>query len=128
MNIKITESFLYNDFELIFSAKDAGDNEYIAMYSGDLPERIEYTMVPVERQSMASFREGKTDLRSLMLEKGKNHWYIMTVGNDYGDIERERQKSPLMETGRLPEPGYHPMKNTQERKNTQESKAVRPEI
>lgn len=108
MNIKIMESFLYNDLELIFSAEDAGGHEYIAMYSGHLPEGIEYTMVPVQHQSIESFREGRTELRSLMLDRGEKDRYIMTVGNDYGEIERERQKSALTETSRLPEPGYHP--------------------
>ena len=108
MIIKITESFLYNDLELIFSAKDQEEQDYIAMYSDELPEGFEYTAVPVSQKSLEAFREWRMDLRDLMTERGEEEWYVMIVQGSYGEVNMQRQADPLTETGRLPEAGYHP--------------------
>ncbi len=108
MNIEMTESFLYNDLELIFSARDEQGQDYIAIYSGDLTEGFEYTMVPVSQKSPEAFRERRIDLRSLMVERGEEEWYVMAVQDSYGDVDMQRQTGLLTETDRLPEAGYHP--------------------
>ena len=63
MNIEMTEGFLYNDLELIFSARDEQGQNYIAIYSGDLAEGFEYTTVPVSQKSLEAFRGKRIDLR-----------------------------------------------------------------
>ena len=108
MKIQMTESFLYNDLELIFSAKDQEEQDYIAMYSGDLTEGFEYTTVPVSQESLKAFREKQIDLRTLMTEKGEEEWYVAMVQGNYSEVEMQRQTDLLTETDRLPEAGYHP--------------------
>lgn len=115
MKIQMTESFLYNDLELIISARDGQGQGYVAIYSGDLTEGFEYTTVPVSQESLEAFREKQIDLRTLMTEKGKVEWYVMTVKDSYGNVEMQRQTGLLTETDRLPEAGYHPAVTPDER-------------
>ncbi len=71
MKIQMTESFLYNDLELISSARDGQGQGYVAIYSDDLTEGFEYTTVPVSQESLEAFREKQIDLKTLMTEKGE---------------------------------------------------------
>ncbi len=108
MKIQMTESFLYNDIKLIFSARDEQGQNYIAIYSGDLTEGFEYTTVPVSRESLEAFCEKRIDLRDLVTERGEEEWYVMMAQGSYGNVEMQRQTGLLTETDRLPEAGYHP--------------------
>ena len=58
MKLTITESFLYNDFELLLAAEDEDGNPYISQYMGETPESIKYALIPRQQGITGAVRQG----------------------------------------------------------------------
>ena len=108
MNIRPTETFLVNDCDLIFAAEDDEGKRYIALHSDDVPGACEYAVIPASKKSLESFMKGKIDLRSLMVERGEQEWYLTVLNHSTGEGKSRRQPNPISESGYLPKVGYHP--------------------
>ena len=108
MKLAITESFLYNDFELLFAAEDEDGNPYIGQYMGEMPESIKYAIIPVSKESLELFAKEEMDLRTLLLERCEEEWYRTDIEFEDEDELPPKQERPFSETGWLCDSGYHP--------------------
>ena len=108
MKLTITESFLYNDFELLFAAEDEDGNQFIGQYMGETPESIKYALIPVSKESLELFAKEEMDLRTLLLERCEEEWYRTDMEFEDEDEWPPKQERPFSETGWLCDSGYHP--------------------
>lgn len=111
MNLRPTETFLVNDCDLIFAAEDDQGKRYIALHSDDIPGACQYAVIPASKTALESFAKGKMDLRSLMVEKGEQEWYLTALNHSTGEGKSQRQPTPISKSGYLPKAGYHPYPN-----------------
>ena len=108
MKLTITESFLFNDFELLFAAEDEDGNPYIGQYMGETSESIKYALIPVSKESLELFAKEEMDLRTLLLERCEEEWYRTDMESEDEDEWPPKQERPFSETGWLCDSGYHP--------------------
>ena len=111
------KTLFYYDGPHVFEARDAIGGHYIAMMVGSdlsgaredaIQEQGEYYLVAgVAPDQLRLFRSGATDLRSLLLESAPDEHYLGTVDAGVGQLlQLERLKTPLVNCGLLPDPGF----------------------
>ena len=98
----------YYDGPLVFEAADAAGSRYVAaaLHPERGPDR--YAVVAVRPERLREFREGRLDLRTLMLEAPGGEWHIASSNGVAGEtLMLERQAGLIGEAGwALPLPGY----------------------
>ena len=96
-------TLFYYDGPQVFEARDADGIPYIGVMippSDTSQER--YLAVAVTLSRLRKFRDGRLDLRSLVLESARDGWYLATEGpNPGGPLDIEAQSTPLAEEGTL---------------------------
>ena len=106
MNIVHKQSLEYYECELLFEADDDTGRKYIAVHDGDHETGCHYVVVPVDKNSLTTFKAGLIDLRTLMMSHDESIWYRADVSVDSTTISLTQQTSTMAEGGILPEQGY----------------------
>ncbi len=109
MNVTYQESILYYDCELLFEAADASGRRYIAVHTGDYATGCEYIMAPASPDRLAAFRNGKIDLRRLLLDSPTQVWYTaaLDVNDDDAAIALTQKDTPIADCNDLPGAGFY---------------------
>ena len=104
---KITEILEYYDGILAFAAQDPIGGHYVGSLIERTRENDRYLVVGAKPEHLNDLRNGKIDLRALLLESPDGEWYITTPEGVIDDpLTLEPQQTPLAETDYLPEAGY----------------------
>ena len=105
--VKITEILEYYDGILAFAARDPIGGHYVGSLIEKTRESDRYLVVGAKPEQLDELRDGKIDLRALLLETPSGEWYITTPEGTIDDpLTLEPQQTPLAETDYLPEAGY----------------------
>ncbi len=109
MNVTYQDSILYNDCELIFEAADETGRRYVAVHTGDYATGCEYIMAPASPESLVAFKNGKIDLRHLLLNSPTQEWYTaaLDVNDDDVAIALKQQDTPISGCNNLPGTGFY---------------------
>lgn len=105
--IRHTATLFYYDGPQVFEACDPIGGHYLAL-AVDAPEVGDrYLVVGVPPERLRQFRAGIRDLREILAEAGQEDWYlaIATDGLDR-PLRIERQSTPIVESGFLPDEGF----------------------
>ena len=100
-------TLFYYDGHQVFEARDAIGGHYVCVLVKTTESGSEYGVVGVSPERLRDFRVGNMDLRSLMTATPLGAWYraTMTAGLEE-PLALVPQKTPLMESGILPEPEF----------------------
>ena len=105
--VKITEILEYYDGILAFSAQDPIGGHYVGSLIEKTRKSDRYLVVGAKLEHLEDLRNGKIELRALLLETPGGEWYITTPEGTIDDpLTLEPQQTPLTETDYLPEAGY----------------------
>ena len=109
MNVAYRDSILYNDCELIFEAADETGRRYIAVHTGDYETGCEYLIAPASPESLIAFKNGKIDLRHLLLDSPTQEWYTaaLDVNDDDVAIALKQKYNPISGRNDLPGAGFY---------------------
>ena len=105
--VKIIEIMDYYDGILAFAAQDPIGGHYI----GSLFERTSdhdcYLVVGTRPERLADLRNGKVDMRTLLLETPEGEWYTASPRGTIDDpLALVPQPTPLVDSEHLPGDGY----------------------
>ena len=104
---KITEILDYYDGILAFAAQDPIGGHYVGSLIERTSKNDRYLVVGTKPERLDDLRNGKVDLRVLLLETPGDEWYITTPEGTIEDpLELIPQPTPLAETDYLPGDGY----------------------
>ena len=106
MNIKLTESILYYDCELICEAEDETGRRYIAVHENEYPDGSEYVIAPATRSDLDAFKAGQIGLRHLLLAAPQGEWHTVRFDVRNDAVTITRQPSPITDHPDLLEPDY----------------------
>ena len=105
--VKITEILDYYDGILVFVAQDTIGGQYVASLIERTSQNDRYLVVGTKPERLDDLRNGKVDLRTLLLEMPEGQWYITTPEGTLDDpMELEPQSTPLGESDYLPGEDY----------------------
>ena len=105
--IRYARTLFYYDGIQLFLATDPIGGHYVAMMIETPDNGHQYLVVGVAPAELRRFLSGELDLRSLMLQFGNSDWYTTQLPDDLeADLVIEREKSPLLRSGLLPEEGF----------------------
>jgi len=104
--IWLTEILDYYDGIQIFAGQDANGGGYVGSLIDRAGPADRYLVTAAAPESLQQFREGRLDLRTLLLAAPGGQWYL-SFDRDGGDtpLPLEPQAGPLTATDYLPEPG-----------------------
>ena len=91
----------------IFEARDCIGGRYIAVALKPNNLKSRYLVVGTAPKSLQSFRSGALDLRSLLLEFGRDEWYLIEPENINEDLFMKLQTASLTDSQFLPDPGFY---------------------
>lgn len=101
-----TATLFYYDGPQIFEARDSIGGHYVVALLGGLHEgKDHYLVVGVAPERLRQFRSGRLDLRSLMVESGKEEWYLAATNDLSQPLAIEPQPTRLADSDFLPEDG-----------------------
>jgi len=103
--IRPTSTLYYYDGPQVVEARDAIGGHYVAVMVAPVGEQDRYVVAGVEPQRLQQFLAGEIDLRSLMLHRSEDEWFLATTGADDWWLA-EPQSSPLSSFSQLPEEGF----------------------
>ena len=105
--VKITEILDYYDGILAFAAQDPIGGHYVASLIERTGENERYLIVGARPERLDDLRNGKVDLRALLLETPEGEWYITTPEGAIDDpLALIPQPTPLADSDYLPGDGY----------------------
>ena len=105
--IRITEILEYYDGIQIFAACDPIGGHYIGEMIETVGDYDRYAVVGVHPKRLEDLRDGKVDLRTLLLETPGGEWYTVMPEGEVDDPQKLiPQSTPLAETDHLPGEGY----------------------
>ena len=104
--IRCTDTLFYYDGPQILEARDAIGGHYLVVMATADDGRERCLAVGVAPERLRQFRAGALELRSLMMEAGREEWYLATTTNLDQPLEIEPQQTPLAECRLLPDDGY----------------------
>lgn len=100
-------TLLYYDGPQIIEARDSIGGYYVGVSIESANGSERFVLVGVKPRSLHSFRIGKLDLKSLMLETGREEWYLGTLGESLDSpMDVSQQVKRLEETDFLPDDGF----------------------
>ena len=104
---KITEILDYYDGILAFAAQDPIGGHYVGSLIERTSENDRYLVVGTKPERLNDLRNGKVDLRSILLESPDGEWYVTTPEGTIDDpLTLELQQATLADTDYLPGDGY----------------------
>ena len=104
---KITEILDYYDGILAFAAQDPIGGHYVGSLIERTSENDRYLVVGTGPKRLNDLRNGKVDLRALLLETPEGEWYTTTPEGTIDDpLTLEPQQATLADTDYLPGDGY----------------------
>ena len=104
--IRCTDTLFYYDGPQILEARDAIGGHYLVVMATEDDGRERCLAVGVAPERLRQFRAGVLELRSLMVEAGREEWYLATTTNLDQLLEIEPQQTPLAESRHLPDDGF----------------------
>ena len=109
--VKITEILAYYDGILAFTAQDPIGGHYVGSIIGSIIERTSendrYLIVGARPERLDDLRNGKVDLRALLLEAPDGEWYVTVPEGTIDDpITLVPQHTRLADSVHLPGAGY----------------------
>ncbi len=105
--VRYSGTLLYYDGLQLFEARDAIGGHYLAMLLDQLVDGDRYLVVGVSPEGLARFRMGELDLRSLILDLGREVWYLTTIPGDLDDaLLLTPQSELLQDNSLLPDEGF----------------------
>lgn len=104
--IRCTDTLFYYDGPQILEARDAIGGHYLVVMATADDGRDRCLAVGVAPERLRQFRAGALELRSLMVEAGREEWYLATATNLDQPLEIEPQQTPLAESHHLPDDGF----------------------
>ena len=105
---KITEILDYYDGILAFVAQDPIGGHYVGSLIERTSEKDRYLVVGIRPERLDDLRNGKVDLRNILLESPDREWYITTPEGTIDDpLTLEPQQATLADTDYLPGDGYY---------------------
>ena len=115
--VQYESTLFYYDGPQVFEARDAIGGHYVAVMVDSGPRSStaviteglgdRYLVAGVAPERLRQFRAGAIDLTSLLIDSDEDERYVATAGNGLGDaLTLERLKTPLIESGYLPERGF----------------------
>ena len=104
--IRLTEILDYYDGIQIFEGRDAAGGCYVDSLIDQVGPADRYLVTAAAPERLQQFREGRLDLRTLLLEAPGGRWYL-SLDREGGDnpLPLELQPGLLTDTDYLPEPG-----------------------
>ena len=106
--VKITEILDYYDGILVFVARDPIGGQYVASLIERTSQNDRYLVVGTRPERLTDLRNGKVELRTLLLEMPEGQWYITVPEGTLDDpMELEPQSTPLGESDYLPGEDYY---------------------
>ena len=105
--VKITEILDYYDGILAFTAQDPIGGHYVASLIERTSEHDRFLIVGARPERLNDLRNGKVDLRALLLETPEGQWYVTTPEGTIDDpLALIPQPTPLADSDHLPGNGY----------------------
>ena len=105
---KITEILDYYDGILAFAAQDPIGGHYVGSLIERTRENDRYLVVGAKPERLNDLRNGKVDLRNILLESPDGEWYITTPEGAIDDpLTLDPQQETLADTDYLPGYGYY---------------------
>ena len=104
--IWLTEILDYYDGIQIFAGQDANGCSYVGSLIDRAGPADRYLVTAAAPEHLRQFREGRLDLRTLLLAAPGGQWYL-SLDQEGGDtpLRLTPQSGPLTATDYLPEPG-----------------------
>lgn len=105
--IRPTTTLYYYDGPQVLEARDVIGGHYVCVLveAGDNGGR--FLVAGVEPERLRSFRSGELDLRTLLLGRQEESWYLAQFGTDsLSPLILEPQSSALGDFPHLPDPGF----------------------
>ena len=105
--VKITEILDYYDGILAFAAQDPIGGRYVGSIIERTTENDRYLIVGARPERLDDLRNGKVDLRALLLEAPDGEWYVAIPEGTIDDpMALVPQSTPLADSDYLPGDGY----------------------
>lgn len=96
----------YHDGVQLFSAVDQDGQQYIALLTGDERHPGAYLVATMKPGDLQAFRNGETDLRSLILRSPETGRFTASALEHVGQLRIIPLAEPLEQSGLLPDAGY----------------------
>jgi hypothetical protein len=105
--IRHKTTLFYYDGPQVIEARDAIGGHYLAVMTNDQEDGDRYLVVGIAPEQLRQFREGSRELRSLLIESGREEWYLgkMTAGLEEPMV-LDLQHGSLPESDLLPDDGF----------------------
>ena len=105
--VKITEILDYYDGILAFAAQDPIGGHYVGSIIERTSENDHYLVAGARPERLDDLRNGKVDLRALLLEAPDGEWYVTVPEGTIDDpMILVPQSTPLADSDYLPGDGY----------------------
>lgn len=105
--LRHTATLFSYDGPQVFEARDPIGGHYLALAVDSRNAEDRYLVVGVPPERLRQFRAGTLDLREMIVEAGKDDWYLTTAPDGLDrPLEIERQATPIAESGLLPDAGF----------------------
>ena len=105
--VKITEILDYYDGILAFAAQDPIGGHYVGSIIERTSENDRYLVAGARPERLDDLRNGKVDLRALLLEAPDGEWYVTIPKGTIDDpMTLAPQSTPLVDSDYLPGDGY----------------------
>ena len=102
--IRHTATLVYYDGPQVFEARDAIGGHYIAVMVEPVGEKDRYLVAGVEPELLRQFRMGTLDLRSLLIERGLEEWFLASPAGGLAEpLNLELQSTMLASFAQLPD-------------------------
>lgn len=105
--VRHTDTLVHYDGVQVFEGRDSAGGRYVGVMvdGGDGSDRYLVTGVAPER--LRRFRSGALDLRSMLLEAGRDEWYFADVSDDFqAPLRLMPQDGSLEGRDFLPDEGF----------------------
>ena len=105
--VRHTATLVHYDGAQVFEGRDRVGGHYVGVMvdGGGGPDR--YLVTGVSPEQLRRFRSGDLDLRSMLLEAGRDEWYFADVSDDFQEpLRLVRQDGSLEGREFLPDEGF----------------------
>jgi len=102
-----TATLVYYDGVQIFEGRDPTGSRYVGVMIDSAGDADRYLVTGVDSERLRQFRSGDLDLRTLLLEVGREGWYFADVPDGLQQpLRLARQNGSLERQPFLPDEGF----------------------